>query len=132
MKLFFYYYYLGAKRDVESKLYSICCFLRSTLGLGSDSGFISTNLPFCTSPSQRSANNSRASFRESPHRLNFSKNTSFNQISVTDNDIDLLKSTLMELVEKLSSTEKERVSIFSFLLYRFVRYYMHNACKTHL
>ena len=109
-------FYSGAKRDVESKLYSICYFLRSALGLGSDSGFMSASIPFCTSPSQRSANTSRASSRESPHRLNFSKNISFTQISITDNDIDLLKSTLLEMVEKLSSTEKERVRDFHYFI----------------
>lgn len=105
----------GAKRDVENKLFSICLFLRSALGLGSDSGFlsISANMPFSPSPkSGKSAESFRSSGRESPHRVNFSKSGSQAQFHVTDHDIDLLKSTLIEMVEKHSSTEKERVSFF--------------------
>ncbi|XP_035219724.1 rootletin-like [Stegodyphus dumicola] len=105
----------GAKRDVENRLYSICLFLRSILGLGTDSGFlsVSSNIHQGSWPSHRaspekSGDITRSSVPDSPHRLNFSKSSSPAQFTVSDLDIELLKSSLMDLIQKFNSIEKER------------------------
>ncbi|GFU39865.1 rootletin, partial [Nephila pilipes] len=105
----------GAKREVENKLYSICLFLRSILGLGSDSGFmsVSSNLQSSPGPSHGASSEkltevSRSSLRDSPHRFNMSKNSYPAQLNLSDLDIDLLKSSLKDLVHKFNAVEKER------------------------
>ncbi|GIY61502.1 hypothetical protein CDAR_226882 [Caerostris darwini] len=105
----------GAKREVETKLYSMCLFLRSILGLGSDSGFMSVSSNLHSSPgpsrgasSEKLAEISRSSVRDSPHRLNLSKSSYPAQFSLSDLDIDLLKSSLKDLVHKFNALEKER------------------------
>ncbi|GIY57056.1 rootletin [Caerostris extrusa] len=105
----------GAKREVETKLYSMCLFLRSILGLGSDSGFmsVSSNLHSSSGPSRGASTEklteiSRSSVRDSPHRLNLSKSSYPAQFSLSDLDIDLLKSSLKDLVHKFNALEKER------------------------
>ncbi|GFY58779.1 rootletin [Trichonephila inaurata madagascariensis] len=105
----------GAKREVENKLYSMCLFLRSILGLGSDSGFMSVSSNLQSSPgpsrgvsSEKLTEVSRSSLRDSPHRFNMSKSSYPAQLNLSDLDIDLLKSSLKDLVLKFNAVEKER------------------------
>ncbi|XP_054720712.1 rootletin-like [Uloborus diversus] len=101
----------GSKREVENKMYSLCLFLRTCLGIGSDSGFSSSasNLLLSPWPLQKDAHNgSRSSVKDSPHRLNFSASGTAAQLTISDSDIELLKSTLMDLIEKFHAVEKEK------------------------
>ncbi|GFW58247.1 rootletin [Trichonephila clavipes] len=93
----------------------MCLFLRSILGLGSDSGFMSVSSNLQSSPgpsrgvsSEKLTEVSRSSLRDSPHRFNVSKSSYPAQLNLSDLDIDLLKSSLKDLILKFNAVEKER------------------------
>nr|XP_042906409.1 rootletin [Parasteatoda tepidariorum] len=104
----------GAKRDVENKLYSICLFLRSILNLGSDSGLLSASSNADANASSARRDVSETLGRdstdqvESSHLLTFLKYNSPAHISVSDLDLELLKSSLRDLMQNFNAMEKER------------------------
>ncbi|KAG8197362.1 hypothetical protein JTE90_013488 [Oedothorax gibbosus] len=79
----------GLKRDTENRLYTICNLLRSALG-SPDSRVFSRSTRV---HSRERLTNSRGN---SPHR------------GMSDLDVDLVKVSLKDLIERASATEKER------------------------
>ncbi|PRD30178.1 UNVERIFIED_CONTAM: hypothetical protein NCL1_27198 [Trichonephila clavipes] len=79
------------------------------------SGFMSVSSNLQSSPgpsrgvsSEKLTEVSRSSLRDSPHRFNVSKSSYPAQLNLSDLDIDLLKSSLKDLILKFNSVEKER------------------------